>query len=159
MSTPTTSEIEASQRIYNQAIAGSDNNPGLPATLANFLVGQSANETAGWTSDFFVNNNNCFGYSCDSGSQYQDGCSAGNADNGVQVGNYDSIEDSTKEIVDWIYRRVSDGKFPSDLTTITSADQYATLLKNAGYYQSAESSYAANISAWLSKLGNVFLEH
>lgn len=153
------SQIEVSQRIYNQALAGSDNNPGLPAALASFLVGQSANETAGWTSNFFVNNNNGFGYSCSSSSQYQDGCSAGNADNGVQVGNYDSVEDSTKEIVDWIYRRQSDGSFPSDLTTITTADQYATLLKNAGYYQSAESSYAANISAWLTKLGGLFRKH
>lgn len=153
------SQLEISQRIYNQAVAGSDNNPGLPSALAQLLVGQSANETGGWTSNFFINNNNGFGYECSSSSQYQNGCSETNADNGVQVGNYDSIEDSVKEIVDWIYRRVGDGKFPSDLSSIVSADKYATLLKSAGYYQSAESSYAANISSWLTKIGNVFPMH
>jgi hypothetical protein len=158
MSTTTQAQQDAASRIYAQAIAGSANNSGLPPAMANFLVGQAANETAGFTSNFFVNNNNCFGYSCSSSSQYQDGCSSGNADNGVQVGNYDSIEDSVQELVDWWYRRASDGKggCPSDLTTITTADQYATILSNAGYYTSAESNYAANIVQWLSELGTSF---
>jgi hypothetical protein len=143
-------------RIYAAAISGSPNNPGLPAAMASFLVGQAGNETGGFTSNFFLNNNNCFGYSCSAASQYQDGCSTGNADNGVQVGNYDSIEDSVKELIDWWYRRANDGRggCPSDLNQITSADQYAQILSDAGYYTSAESSYSANISAWISKLGN-----
>jgi uncharacterized FlgJ-related protein len=143
-------------RIYAAAISGNDRNPGLPVNMASFLVGQAGNETGGFTSKFFLENNNCFGYSCVSGSKWQDGCSAGNADNGVQVGNYDSIENSVQELVDWWYRRSADGRgnCPSDLNQITSSDQYAQILSDAGYYTSAESSYAENIAAWTNKLGN-----
>lgn len=143
-------------QIYAAAIGGSPNNPGLPAAMASFLVGQAANETRGYTSDFFLNNNNCFGYECYAPSIYQNGCSSNFADNGVPVGNYDNIQDSVFELVDWWYRRSKDGLggCPSDLNQITTADQYAQILSNAGYYTSAESYYAANISAWISKLGN-----
>lgn len=149
---------DAASAVYTQAIAGSDNNPGVPSLFAEFMVGQAANETEGFTSDFFVNNNNCFGYECDSGSEYQDGCSSNAADNGVSVGNYDSVEDSTKEVIDWWYRRTKDGNggCPSSLDQITTPDQYAQILHSAGYYTSAESSYAANISAWMSRLYSVF---
>lgn len=155
------SALEAAGRIYAQAIAGSDKNPGVPLTFAEFMVGQAGNETGGFTSGFFKNNNNCFGYSCSESSDYQDGCSTNNADNGVTVGNYDTIEDSTKEVVDWWYRRTVDGRgnCPSSLDQITSSDQYAQILHDAGYYTSAEGNYAANIAAWMTKLGSAFHKH
>lgn len=147
-----------SAQIYATAIAGSPNNPGLPPAMASFLVGQAANETGGFTSNFFLNNNNCFGYECYPPSPYQNGCSQGNADNGVQVGNYDSIQSSVYELIDWWHRRSQDGRggCPSDLTEISTADQYAQILSDAGYYTSSESAYSANISAWITKLGNFF---
>lgn len=155
----TTSQQAIATRIYNQCIAGtSSDNPGLPDALAQFVVGQSYNETGGWTSDFFVNGNACFGYECDSSSDYQSGCSAATSDNGVTVGYYSSVENSTKELIDWIYRRVDDKKFPDDLTTITSADQYAGLLSKAGYFTSSASAYAARIMQFLSNAGNLFLQ-
>lgn len=154
MSNPNANAIAAA--IYAQAISGSPNNPGLPANMASWLAAQAANETGGFTSNFFVNNNNCFGYECDSSSQYQDGCSATVADNAVTVGNYDTIQDSVNELIDWWYRRANDGKggCPSDLNQITTSDQYAQILSNAGYYTSSESTYAANIASWLTNLGN-----
>lgn len=152
---------DTAQVIYNSAIAGNSSNAGLPAALAEFLVGQAGNETGQGTSNFFVNNNNCFGYECDSSSSWQDGCSTANADNGVTVGNYDTIDDSVQELVDYWYRRAADGKggCPSDLTQITSVSQYARILKGAGYYTSAESSYAANIQAAINSAGNFFPKH
>ena len=152
----TTTQTAIALRIYNQLTSGSSNNPGLPQALAELMVDQSAHETNGWTSDFFVNNNNCFGYECDNSSEWQDGCSTATADNGATVGNYDAIEDSCKELVDWIYRRVSDGKFPSDLNTITTADQYATLLKNAGYYGDTEANYLQGLKTWAGNLVDFF---
>ena len=159
----TQSQQNAAVRIYNQALAGTPNHPGVPPALAALIVGQSGNETGGWTSDFFEQGNACFGYSCDlSDSDYQTSCSTSVSDNGVTVGYYDSIEDSTMEIIDWIYRRVADGSFPSDLSTITTANQYATLLKNAGpdgsksYYGASEASYESNINLWLSRVGSFF---
>jgi hypothetical protein len=144
--------------IYASAIAGNSVNPGLPPNMANFLVGQAGFETGEGTSNFFLNNNNCFGYSCDSSSSWQDGCSTGNADNGAQVGNYDSIDDSVQELVDYWWRRASDGKggCPSDLTTITDATTYADILSGAGYYTSSSAAYAAGITADLSAAGNFF---
>jgi len=155
----TSTQQSIANRILQQATKGTTNNPGLPQLLASFLVDQSAHETNGWTSGFFVNNNNCFGYACYPGSDWQDGCSDNKADNGVTVGNYDSIEDSVCEIVDWIYRRVSDGKFPSDLTSITTSDQYAQLLKNAGYYGDTESNYSAGLKRWATNLADFFKRH
>lgn len=153
----TDAQTDVSIRIYNQCQAGtSGNNPGLPDALCEFVVGQSYNETGGWSSDFFVNGNACFGYECDPTSIYQKGCSVATSDNKVTVGYYASVEDSTKELIDWIYRRVDDGKFPSDLTTITSADQYAGLLSKADYFTSSASAYAARIMQFLSNAGNLF---
>jgi len=149
----------AASRILAKAMLGTVNNPGLPQLLASFLVDQSAHETNGWTSGFFLSNNNCFGYACYAGSDWQNGCSSNVADNGVSVGNYNSIEDSVSEIVDWIYRRVDDGKFPADLSTITTSDQYAQLLKNAGYYGDTESNYAAGLKRWANNLADFFNRH
>lgn len=151
------SQQVVANRIYAALQNGTDTNPsGIPDPLAQFMVDQSAHETNGWTSNFFVQNNNCFGYSCVTGSQWQDGCSSSVADNGVTVGNYDTIEDSCGELVDWIYRRVASGAFPSDLTTITTSDQYAQLLKSAGYYGDTEANYAAGLKKWASDLVDFF---
>lgn len=155
----TTAQQNASQRIYNAAVSGNSSNGGLPSALANILVHQSGNETAGWTSHFFTEYNNCFGYSCVPGAKWQSGCSSGNADNGVKVAAYKSIEDSTQEIVDWIYRRQDEGKFPSDLDTITTDEQYADLLKSAGYYQAPTSNYLEQMLYWAKNVGNLFRTH
>lgn len=148
----TTTQTDAASRIFAAALGD-----GMPSALCSFIVGQSGNETNGWTSNFFVNNNNCFGYECSAVSDWQNGCSATNADNGATVGNYDSIEDSTHELTDWIKRRQAENKFPQDLSTITTPEQYATLLSNCGYYTSSSSSYGANIAKWISNLGSSFM--
>ena len=149
---------DAASAIYNQALQGSDNNPGVPPIFAEFMVGQAGDETNGFTSDFFANNKNCFGYECDPSSRYQNGCSSSIADNGVSVGNYDTIEDSAMEVIDWWYRRTSDGRggCPSSLDQITSSDQYAQILSSAGYYTSSERDYLSNINKWIGKFTQVF---
>lgn len=150
----TDTQQQISQRILNSLIQGNSVNQGLPDILAEIVVGQSAHETNGWTSNFFINNNNCFGYSCVPGAKWQDGCSAGKADNGQKVGNYNTIEDSCQEMVDWIYRRQNEGKFPSDLESITTSDQYTQLLKDNGYYGDSFANYSTDVKKWLSKIGN-----
>lgn len=143
-------------RIFNTATFGNNVNPGLPDALASLLVDQSAHETDGWTSNFFLSGNAAFGYSCDKLSRWQSGCSLSNADNNVRVGYYKNIEDSTQELVDWIYRRVKDGKFPSDLNSITTIDQYAGYLKNAGYYGDTKENYTAGLKRWANNLSDFF---
>jgi uncharacterized FlgJ-related protein len=131
-------------RIFNQALKGTNFNKGLPPVLSSLLVAQAAHETGNFTSNFFTKYNNAFGYSFVPGGYYQSG-SGTIADNGQPIAAYRSIEDSTKEVIDWIYRRVKENKFPADLYTITDPLQYATLLKNAGYYVDTLTNYAAGL--------------
>jgi hypothetical protein len=129
--------------VYNRALQGTANNPGLPDALAQLVVAQSQDESANYTSPVFAATNNGFGYKY-SGSEYQHGDYEGYA-------KYLSLDDSTAEVVDYIYRRVADGSFPQDLTTITTPDQYATLLANAvpgPYYGVPEQQYASGIASY-----------
>ena len=85
--------------------------------------------------------NNGFGYKY-TGSKYQVGDYNG-------YGKYQSLDSSTAEMVDYIYRRVQDGSFPSDLTTITTPDQYATLLQNTvlgPYFEDTLTNYTNGIT-------------
>lgn len=121
---------DQSQQLIYQVIR----NAGIPDPLAFFVVAQSGHETNGWTSPVYLADNNAFGYGFN-GSSYKQ---------------YDTVEESATDIVGYINRRVNDGSFP-DLSTITTADQYATLLKNAksgAYYGDTESNYSAGISRW-----------
>ena len=119
--------------IYNIARAGSPVNPGLPAALSYLLVAQAKHETGNFTSNFFKNYNNAFGYSYVPGGKYQTGGGI-LADNGLRIASYPDIKSSVYEIIDWIYRRQKEGKFPVDLNSIVTPEQYAELLKSAGYY-------------------------
>jgi uncharacterized FlgJ-related protein len=137
--------MDYATEVYNRALTGTVKNPGLPDTLAQLVVAWSEHESGGYTSPVFENTANAFGYKY-SGSNYQRGNYEGYA-------KYDSIDDSTSEIVDYVYRRVRDGSFPSDLTTITTPDQLATLLQNAKpgpYYEDSETNYANGLANWFS---------
>ncbi len=136
--------MASDQVIYGRLIAGTNYNYGIPPLLASILLAESKHESANYTSDVFINANNAFGYKY-SGSEYQIGQYAGYAV-------YADLDDSAREFVDYIWRRVSDGSFPSDLDTITTPLQYATLLKNAkigAYYQDSVSNYANGIARYL----------
>jgi len=128
--------------VFNSARAGTVNNNGLPATLAALVAAQAQHESANFTSSVFQNSYNAFGYNYDPSSPYAVGSYEGFAV-------YNSLSDSVSELVDYIWRRVADGSFPSDLSTITDPLQYATLLKNAkpgAYYADSISNYANGIS-------------
>lgn len=117
----------AEQLIYNTLRAG-----GIPDPLAKFVTAQSGHETQGWTSAVWYKDNNGFGYGYDGKGNYK---------------YYDSIEESADELVRYLNRRVDRGDFPA-LASITDPDQYAQLLKNAGYYGDTESNYSNGILRW-----------
>jgi hypothetical protein len=52
-------------------------------------------------------------------------------------------------MVDWIYRRVNEGKFPANLSDITTPERYGQLLKDAGYYQDKATTYIEGLRRWL----------
>jgi uncharacterized FlgJ-related protein len=133
------------QRIYNQAIYD-----GIPPNLALLMVAQARHETGGYSSSVFKLCNNAFGYKWVGQSTADGSCSM--SPEGNSYARYSSIEDSTYEISQWIYRRQLDGKFPDDLTTIKSEGQYAQLLKNTGYYGDTVSNYTKGLLYWISRI-------
>lgn len=126
------SEGQIDNIIFTQARRGTPYNPGVPDALASLMVAQAKHETAGYTSNFFLNDNNAFGYSYYAGSPYQLGA-GGIADNGQPIARYSSVQNSTMEIVDWLYRRYREGRFP-DLKSITTPEQYAAALDAVDYF-------------------------
>lgn len=104
---------------------------GIPDPLAKLVTAQSGHETGGWASNVFMTDNNAFGYGFN-GSAYKQ---------------YASVEDSASDLSAYLNRRVNDGTFPP-LDQITDPGQYATLLKNAGYYTDNEANYAAGITSF-----------
>jgi hypothetical protein len=143
----------AAERIYAQARAGTPNNPGMPDPLASLMVAQARHETGDFTSRFFRENNNAFGYAYYSGSLYQDG-GGSIADNGSPIGSYPSIEASTMEVIDWIWRRFRRGEFP-DPASIQDPETYARALKNAGYYGDTLSNYLAGLKRFYTPIAAV----
>lgn len=141
-----------SAQIYNQARKGSPFNPGLPVTLANLLVAQARHETGSFTSNAFTKHHNAFGYAYFGGSNYQTGEEGLIADNGQPVADYETVEDSVKELVDWIYRRSRAGTFPKDLNTIQTPEQYADYLKRANYYQDTLQNYWAGLKNFFTEV-------
>lgn len=120
-------------------------NDGMPVTLASFIVAQSKHETGNYSHRFFKVGKNAFGYAYVKGAKWQLPKGGPNADNGIPIAQYASVENSVHELTDWIKRRQKSGKFPKDLTTISTPQQYATLLKNAGYYGDTLSNYTAGL--------------
>lgn len=130
------------QRIVNQARKGSDVNPGLPGNLPAILLAQAKHETGNFTSNAFLRHNNLFGYSYVKGARYQQGPGL-IADNGQPVAHYATLEDSVKELVDWLYRRVKEGKFT--FSQIQTPEDYAAKIRQAGYYTDSLSNYTAGL--------------
>lgn len=141
------------QGVFNQAIKGTSHNPGLTPALANLVVSQSKHETNGYTSNAFLVDHNAIGYKRYAGSEYQVGSGITSSE-GDPYGHYATYQDSIKELVDWLYRRQREGVFPA-LGTITTIDQYAALLKKAGYYGDSQANYTAALERWFKQYGPV----
>jgi len=111
---------------------------GMPAQLAALIAAQAAHETGNFTSSVFLSCNNAFGYNavrsaCPGHAVYQ---------------NYSTVSDSVHELTAWINRRLKEGNFPP-LQSITTASQYANLLKINGYYSDTVSNYTNGIERYL----------
>ena len=134
--------------IWQVLKTGSPVNPGLPDPLASIVLAQTAHESGGYTSNVFRVDNNTNGYKF-VGSRYQSGYGLKSPE-GDYYGHYRTLQDNIYELVDWIYRRRNEGVFP-DLRTITTPDQYALLLKKAGYFGDNVENYTAGLKRWLSQ--------
>lgn len=136
------------ERIYNKALAD-----GMPTILATFIVAQARHETGNYTSNVFNTCNNAFGYKWVGQSTANGPCVQSPELN--SYAKYVSLEDSVHELTLWIKRRQAEGKFPANLASITTPDQYAALLKESGYYGASLQTYLNGLLAALQKLGQL----
>ncbi|MFD2921325.1 glucosaminidase domain-containing protein [Terrimonas rubra] len=133
-------------KIYSQASAN-----GMPDNICSFLCAQARHETGNYKHRFYTIGKNAFGYSYVKGAKWQLDKGGSNADNGVPIAQYASVENSVNEICDWIRRRQKEGKFTSNLANLT-LQQYCKLLKDNGYYQAPLSEYTNATLAHFNKL-------
>jgi hypothetical protein len=113
---------QSEQAIYNAA-----RNNNLPDAISKIITAQSGHETAGWTSNVYLSDNNAFGYGYDGAGNYYA---------------YESVEDSVSDLVGWLTRHVP------NFQDITDPDIYAASLKSKGYYGDTQTNYAAGIERW-----------
>jgi len=134
------------ESIYNEARAA-----GMPVTLANLIVAQARHETADFTSNVFKSCNNAFGYKYAGQSLPVRPCV--NSPEGNSYASYPAVADSVQELTAWIKRRQSEGKFPANLSEITTAEKYAELLKAAGFYGDPVSVYTSGLKRFAVNYG------
>src|SRR5574341_835621 len=124
---------------------------GFPDALSNLIVSMARHETGDYTSNVFKTCNNLFGYKYVGQSTAAGACSV--SPEGDRYAMYNSYADSVRELVLWIKRRQSEGRFPVDLATITTAEQYANLLKQGGYYGDTVLNYTTGLKRFLQNYG------
>ena len=137
--------MDIAQRIYAKALS-----EGMPQFVSVCIVVQAAHETAGFTSNVFLSCNNLNGYKWVNQSTAAGPCLK--SPEGDYYAKYNTIEDSVHEICAWIRRRQKEGKFPADLNSITTLEQYAQLLKNSGWYGDSVANYTSGLYYWSDKL-------
>lgn len=136
--------LQQQEDIINFAI-----NQGFPKMLSELIGAQAAHETGNFTSNAYQKDNNCFGYKAVNGDHDQIGNGITSTE-GDPYAKYATIQDSTDDVLRWIKRRQREGKFPADLTTIMTIQQYAELLKQCGYYGAPVSEYIEGLTRFFS---------
>ena len=133
--------MDPAQTIIN-VLRGS----GIPDPLTLFVVAQARHETNNFTSSVFNTCNNAFGYKAVFNALSCTQSPEGN--------NYEyypgGVAESANEIVRYLFRRVNDGSFPP-LSTITTPEQYAALLKSANYYGDPLTIYSTRLRYWFNQ--------
>jgi len=138
------------KKIYDQGIKR-----GLSPTVANLLVAQARFESADYTSNVFKQNTNLFGYKFVGQAAATRGTEAPRSEwpsatvKGYYA-KYKSVEDSTNEVINWLFRREKEGKFR--VNELTTAGKYAAGLKSGNYYGSSAAEYGNGLIAKLKKI-------
>jgi uncharacterized FlgJ-related protein len=127
------------EKVYKAAI-----DLDVPKSLALLIVAQSKHETGGYTSNAFHKDNNLFGYKYVGQKIATPGIKSSESDH---YAHYTSVEDSVLELVNWIKRRITEGRFPS-MCNIKTKEHYASLLKAAGYFGAPQIEYVNGLNHW-----------
>ncbi len=139
------------QKYYLQ-ILGHCVNRDIPMDLAKLIACQSAFETNNFTSNNFLKSNNGFGYKHVNNAKLQLPNVKVHSTESDFYANYATFSDSIEEVIQWIFRRQKEKKFPSDLSTIETTEQYARLLKNCGYYGGKFEDYSNGMNMYFKSI-------
>ena len=139
---------------YAQIIADTLQMQGIPQNAIPLIVAQSKHESANYTSNVFKANNNAFGMKQPKvrpTTSIGGGTAAPSSEGTTPYARYKDVADSAKDLVLWLqYNRV-------DLSGVTTAQQYATILKDKGYYGNTMSEYITGVTYYLGKAGDYTL--
>lgn len=137
------------QIIYNSALTKLQEG-GMPnaKALATLMVAQAKHETANFTSPVFKNNNNAFGYKYFAGSSYQLGRGTGapKSEGSTPYAKYTNVGQSAREVAAWILRR------KKSFIGVTNYVQYASKLKEHGYYGATFQVYVNGLKNWYKEI-------
>lgn len=149
-------------QIYNLARAN-----GFTDQAARLVVAQARLESANYTSNVFMNNNNMFGMKylgtrqplATRGtlaplSERSAPCKINvqNCLNSDFYAKYATPIDSAKDLITRLYAITRNGITPQMLKNVDTPEKFANLLKRRNYYGSPESQYSAGLKARLRKI-------
>lgn len=142
------------QIIYDIAIS-----QGFTPTAAKFVVAQARFESSDYSSKVFLANNNTSGMKYIGQPLATRGTPApsneqkcGGGCNSDYYAKFKSVEDSAKDKIVRLYNITMRGVTPDQLKNAKSPEEFASLLKQRGYYGGAESSYGAGLRAKLLRI-------
>lgn len=130
-------------QIYNTA-----KKAGFSDALSRLIVAQARHETGNYSSNVFRTCTNLFGYKFVNGKWQASSCAS--APEGGRYAKYNSIGDSTNELIDWLRRREREGKI--DTGAISTSQQYAEALKKSNYYTDSVRNYQRGLDSGLKNL-------
>ena len=112
--------ISLANRVYNTAIGY-----GANEKAASIITGQAMNESGNFTSSLFNRANNAFGMNMPSIRPHQYILLKDKYSNYAA---YKSVEDSTKDLIDWLkYNNI-------DFNNVVDSNDYVNKIKSKGYF-------------------------
>jgi len=136
---------------YNNLIITTAMKQGVSETVAKIIAAQAEHETGKYSSDNFIKSNNAFGMAVPTvrKSKYVLGAgsvSAPGSEGGFSYARYASVQDSVKDLIDWLnYNNV-------DWNAITTPEDYDAFLVRKGYHTASQTSYTAALRALYDQL-------
>jgi len=119
--------------VYDTAIA--EGMLKINAQLPGLIVAQAKHESNDFSSNVFKTCNNAFGYKYVGQKLAVGACS--DSPEGNKYAKYRSLEDSTREVCQWIKRR------QSQFAAVNTPEDFASALKNNGYFGDSLGNYSA----------------
>ena len=144
--------MKAINKVYSNICLSACLKNDMPMQLSKLISAQSAFETNNFTSNAFVKSNNGFGYKFVKGAKLQRPIECIHSTESDYYASYLTYENSIIEVCNWIKRRQKETKFPQNLITIQTPEQYAHLLKSCGYYGAKETDYKAGLEMYFNQL-------